>query len=76
MGDTEAFGYQFRGQSILSAVLNDLQSAKGLASGSRLLFGGCSAGARGAMVHLDSVAAALPGIEACLSPFFIPQQHL
>lgn len=56
MGDTEAFGMQFRGQSIVTAALTDLLAFHGLAPGARLLFGGCSAGARGAMVLLDSVA--------------------
>lgn len=63
MGNTEAFGFQFRGQSILAAALQDLLQFRGLRPGSRLLLGGCSAGARGAMVHLDSVAAALEGID-------------
>jgi len=63
MGSVSTFGMQFRGQDIVAAVLADLQAKRGLAPGARLLFGGCSAGARGAMVHLDNVAAALPGVE-------------
>lgn len=62
MGDASAFGYQFRGQAIVSAVLADLQTVRGLSVGDRMLFSGCSAGARGAMVHLDNVASALPGV--------------
>ena len=61
-GDAEAFGLQFRGQAILAAVLADLQAQRGLGAGGQMLFGGCSAGARGVMAHLDNVAAALPGV--------------
>ena len=46
-GDAEAFGLQFRGQAILAAVLADLQAQRGLGAGGQMLFGGCSAGARG-----------------------------
>ena len=52
MGDVEAYGMQFRGQAIVSAVLTELQTQRGLAPGARMLFGGCSAGARGVMVHV------------------------
>lgn len=60
MGDGEAFGFQFRGQRVVHAVLLDLVQTKGLGSGEggrrdRVIFGGSSAGARGAMVHLDYV---------------------
>jgi len=60
MGDAEAFGFQFRGQVVVRAVLKHLVQSKGLGSGrggrrDRLIFGGGSAGARGAMVHLDYV---------------------
>ena len=58
-----AYGYEFRGQAILNAVLADLQTNKGLGSGAKLLLAGCSAGARGAMVNLDRVAAAMPNVE-------------
>ena len=61
-GDAEAFSMQFRGQAILAAVLADLQAQRGLGAGGQMLFGGCSAGARGVMAHLDNVAAALPGV--------------
>ncbi len=63
MGDAEAYGFQFRGQAILAATLDELRASRGLGDGARLLLGGCSAGARGAMANLDAVAAALPGIE-------------
>jgi hypothetical protein len=39
------------------AVFDDLMTSMGLASGAQVLFGGCSAGARGALVHLDNIAA-------------------
>jgi len=60
------FPWAFRGRAILLAVLQHLQAELGLGSGAtaaaphRLLLGGCSAGARGAMFHLDAVAAAAP----------------
>ena len=63
MGDAEAsddtFGWHFRGQHIISATLSHLIAEKGLGSqpDTTLVFGGGSAGARGAMFHLDSVAA-------------------
>lgn len=57
MGNGEAFGWQFRGQVVVQAVLNDLVSSQGLGSTGTdlLLFGGGSAGARGAWVHLEYV---------------------
>jgi hypothetical protein len=62
MGDAEAFGMQFRGQTLVHATIEDMISTQGMGAGSRLLFGGCSAGARGTMAHLDNVAAMLGGI--------------
>lgn len=62
MGNTTAFGFQFRGHPVVQSVLRDLVDRRGLGSrgsGSKgrdlLIFGGGSAGARGAMVHLDYV---------------------
>ena len=48
------FGYTFRGSRIVAAVMNGLMAKQGLGSkpGTRLLFGGCSAGAIGAMNNL------------------------
>ena len=63
MGNTEQWGFQFRGQSILAATLAQLQSNYGLGAGHQVLLAGCSAGARGVLVNLDNVAAALPGVE-------------
>lgn len=58
MGDSEAFGYHFRGTQIIRAIFKDLVTRWGLGKGSQrhlVIFGGQSAGARGAMVHLDYV---------------------
>jgi len=57
VGDTTAGGLTFAGQRIVAAVLRALATVHGLGQtpGQRLLFGGCSAGARGAMFTLDSV---------------------
>jgi hypothetical protein len=60
------FNFQFRGSRIVAAVIKDLISAHGMGStaGERLLFGGCSAGAIGAMNNIEAVAALLPaGLE-------------
>jgi len=70
MGDGQALGREFRGARILQAVLRDLVR-RGLGAGGRhtLLLSGQSAGARGAMVHIDYVhemlaAAGLPDAAA------------
>jgi len=61
MGNGEAHGLQFRGAKIVEAVFKDLVKKHKLGhplGGSNehlVVFGGESAGARGAMVHLDSV---------------------
>ena len=69
MGDagpeSNGWNWNFRGQRILEATLAKLQSGSGnftlgMASGTRLLVGGCSAGARGAVFSADSVAAMVP----------------
>jgi hypothetical protein len=67
MGDAEAFGRNFHGAAVVSAVLHELVTTHGLGTSAppdRLLFGGLSAGARGAMVHLDYVRSMLPLDEA------------
>lgn len=60
MGDVPAsnatFGFAFRGRRIVAAVIQSLVQM-GMGAGHRMLFGGCSAGAIGAMINLDSVAA-------------------
>ena len=53
-------GFAFRGQAIIEATLQDLAANHGLNGSSQVLFGGCSAGGRGAMFTLDYVAAMLP----------------
>ena len=56
------FGYTFRGSRIVTAVMNGLMQNQGLGAtpGQRLLFGGCSAGAIGAMNNIEAVAAMMP----------------
>ena len=56
------FGYVFRGARVAAAVITALIEDKGMGQqpGTRLLFGGCSAGAIGAMNNLDAVAAMVP----------------
>ena len=71
LGDTSAeatmaaygFSWAFRGQRILSAVMTALTAEFGLGANlpdgapHRVLLGGCSAGARGAMYLVDAAAA-------------------
>ena len=56
----ETYNFAFRGQRIISATLADLAARHGLDGSASVLFGGCSAGARGAMFTLDYVQAMLP----------------
>ena len=53
------WGFNFRGARIAAAVITSLATSYGMGAtpGQRLLFGGCSAGAIGAMNVLDAVAA-------------------
>lgn len=63
MGASNAtFGYDFRGFRIITATITALIENHGMGStpGSRLLFGGCSAGAIGAMNAIDVVAQMTP----------------
>jgi hypothetical protein len=57
-------GWAFKGQRIIEATLAVLVAHMGLgapsAGTSRLLFGGCSAGARGALFNADFLAPMLP----------------
>lgn len=62
-------GWAFKGQRIIQATLATLAQQFGLGSlpGTRLLFGGCSAGARGALFTLDYVQSMVPsGVQARL----------
>jgi hypothetical protein len=56
------FNFQFRGTRIVAAAIASLVADKGMGSapGTRLLFGGCSAGAIGAMNNLDAVTRMVP----------------
>ena len=56
------FGLSFRGSHIVAAVITDLMNSKGMGkqAGTRLMFGGCSAGAIGAMNSLEAVAKMVP----------------
>jgi hypothetical protein len=56
------FGFTFRGSRVVAAVITSLMNDKGMGSapGTRLLFGGCSAGAIGAMNNIEAVAAMVP----------------
>lgn len=51
-------GWHFRGRRIVEAVFQDLRRHTGLGTqlGDRVIFGGCSAGARGALVSIDRIA--------------------
>mmetsp|Transcript_37464 Transcript_37464/g.116406 ORF Transcript_37464/g.116406 Transcript_37464/m.116406 type:complete len:434 (-) Transcript_37464:129-1430(-) len=51
-------GWHFRGRRIVEAVFADLRKHTGLGAqmGDRVIYGGCSAGARGAMVSIDHIA--------------------
>jgi len=66
MGNREASsdtnGWHFRGATVVKSVLKSVVNDQGLgkAPNTKLVFGGGSAGARGAMTHLDSVAAEMP----------------
>jgi len=53
----------FRGAKVVNAMIKSLVEEQGLSPGHQLIFGGNSAGGRGAMVHLDNIAASLPDIE-------------
>ncbi|CAJ1439026.1 unnamed protein product [Effrenium voratum] len=58
--DEPVFGYYFQGRRIISAVMRQLAETFGLNSARLLVFGGCSAGGRGAFYNLDSVCSSLP----------------
>jgi hypothetical protein len=63
LGNTSAFGFEFRGAAVVRAVLHEAVATHGFGSSAgatRLLFGGWSAGARGAMAWLDHVCDTLP----------------
>ena len=57
-------GWEFQGHAIVMAAITDLVTIKGMGStpGDRMLFGGCSAGAIGAMNNLDYVTELVGGL--------------
>mmetsp|Transcript_32389 Transcript_32389/g.85087 ORF Transcript_32389/g.85087 Transcript_32389/m.85087 type:complete len:418 (-) Transcript_32389:112-1365(-) len=52
--------FQFRGQRMVKAMINDLTASQGLTDGATLLFSGGSAGGRGAMAWLDAIPMMVP----------------
>lgn len=72
--------WYFRGRRIVEAVFEDLRKYTGLGAtpDDRVVYGGCSAGARGAMVSLDHVAASFVGKAKTVglldSGFWVPVQ--
>jgi len=64
-GSTSDFGFQFNGRAIVKAVFDDLVATQGLGSGAepaQVMYGGCSAGARGALFNADAVHAQLSAL--------------
>ena len=63
VANTSAFGRQFRGLAVVAAVLEEMVQTHGFGASTAkhtLIFGGKSAGGRGAMVLLDSIREMLP----------------
>eukprot|EP01060_Flectonema_neradi_P027411 TRINITY_DN3701_c3_g1_i1.p1 TRINITY_DN3701_c3_g1~~TRINITY_DN3701_c3_g1_i1.p1 ORF type:complete len:380 (+),score=54.75 TRINITY_DN3701_c3_g1_i1:70-1209(+) len=63
MGDGTSDNYTFAGQKVIEAVLKTLSDQPyfmGSTPGETLLFSGCSAGGRGAMVNLDYIPQIVP----------------
>ncbi|KAK3283514.1 hypothetical protein CYMTET_8785 [Cymbomonas tetramitiformis] len=56
LGNTSRWGHNFRGRAIVHVLLQELPFQEN----STVLLAGCSAGARGAMVHLDFLRPLLP----------------
>ena len=77
-----SFGFNFRGQHNIAATIATLQAEAGLgaSANTRVLFGGCSAGARGAMFNLDYVGQYLPATAQLLgfldSPMWVDIEPL
>lgn len=70
--------WHFRGKRIIDAVFADLRKSTNLGDRSedRVVYGGCSAGARGALMSLDYVASTLAGRAKVFglfdSPLWVP----
>jgi hypothetical protein len=66
-GDAAASGtgkFQFRGRSVIDAVIDDLKTTYGFGQpGSTVLLAGASAGGVSVLITADRVAAALPGVK-------------
>ena len=60
-GTVSDFGFHFAGRAVVRAVFDDLVAEQGLGAtaGTQVLYGGCSAGARGALFNGDAVRAQL-----------------
>ena len=60
-GTLSDFGFHFAGRAVVRAVFEDLVAEQGLGAtaGAQVLYGGCSAGARGALFNADAVRAQL-----------------
>ena len=60
-GTVSDFNFRFAGRAIVKAVFDDLVAAQGLGAnaGTQVMYGGCSAGARGALFNADDVHAQL-----------------
>ena len=60
-GTVSDFGFSFAGRAIVRAVFDDLMAEQGLGAkaGTQVMYGGCSAGARGALFNADDVSAQL-----------------
>ena len=58
----ESYDFAFRGSRVVPAVIASLvrSGALGGVAGQRMLFGGCSAGAIGALNNIETVASLLP----------------
>ncbi|GMI05927.1 hypothetical protein TrLO_g5621 [Triparma laevis f. longispina] len=54
--DNQEVGFEFRGHEIVKAAIETVQERWSVGEDDTVIFGGASAGARGAMVHLDMVA--------------------
>lgn len=74
--------WHFRGKRIIDAVFTDLQRRTGLGSqtGDLVVYGGCSAGARGVLVSIDYVQSTLIGKAEVVglmdSGFWVPIEPL
>lgn len=80
VGNSEVGDWQFRGKKVVEAVLADAARSlgMGLVEGTRLIFGGGSAGGRGALLWLDTVADSVPATVSVVgfldSPYYLDLQ--